>query len=511
MRRVVSLWLPRFATDRVSRIIPDLRDRPFALVEERQSQPTLIAVNDKAELAGLKPRMALADARAILPSLTTQPSNLVEDRKMLNRIVQWCERYSPWIKAEDTDNPDLLLEGASGAGLWLDITGCAHLYGDEENLLTDMINRIEKIGFTAHAATADTLGCAWAVARFAVKNCDWKIVPPGESRKALAPLAIAALRLPLTTVLSLHEVGLHYIEDLMNIPRGPLAGRYEKNVLLRLDTALGEIAEPLSPVLPKTPLIARLAFAEPIGHLDDIARSTKKLLEELCKTLGKTGQGVRQMILTVYRPNGNTTRIAIRTAYPNREPQHLLKLFAEHLHQIDPEFGIDEITLFAATTEPLQATQTNLQQSVATQNMKCYQAVIDRLANRFGSHNLRQVRFKGSHIPERATGFLPIKKSGDIQYVAKKTLAPRPLRLLRSPEQIEIVAKNTDGLPIKFRWRRVLYRIERCEGPERITPEWWHNNDKNTRDYYRVENKTGQRFWLFANNETTWFIHGIFG
>ena len=491
--------------------MPDLKNKPIAIVRECQSQLSISAVNNVAELAGLKPQMALADARAILPSITLHSSNLVEDQKMLNRIAQWCERYSPWTRGEDTDSKDPSLEGAGGAGLWLDITGCAHLYGGEEDMLIDMIKRIEKLGFKAHAAIADTLGCAWAIARFSMKQSPWRIVPPGKSRQAIAPLTIAALRLPPTTVLSLHEIGLRYIKDLMNIPRGPLTVRYDEDILFRLDTALGERGEPFSPILPSKPLISRLAFAEPIGHRDGIIRSITKLLDNLCDTLGKTGQGAREITLSAYRPNGGTTPITIKTAYPNREPKHLLKLFIDRLDQIDPEFGIDEITLFVSKAEPLQAIQTNFQHNSATQNMKSYQAVIDRLANRFGYHNLQQVYFKESHVPERAARLISIGNPGKKKSDKQKILSPRPLRLLHVPQRIEMISKNTKGLPITFRWRKVLHHIKHSEGPERIAAEWWTDSDTDTRDYYRTENDTGQRFWLFTNSKGTWFIHGIFG
>ncbi len=474
----------------------------------------LSALNDAAEHAGLKPHMALADARAILPSLTVHPAEPTADGKMLERLAQWCGRYSPWVSMgsiEKENDPTLSLEGAGGAGIWLDATGCAHLFGDEKAMLADMATRIEKLGFTARIAMADTLGCAWAVARFATNDPPWRTVPSGNTCEALAPLAITALRLPPATVLALHEVGLRYIEDLLDMPRGPLAARFEKEVRLRLDAALGKSAEPLSPILPTVPLVSRLTFAEPIGHRGDIAAATRKLLEKLCAILEKQGQGARQLVLSVYRPDGSTARVTVGTARSNREPDHLLRLFAEHLDEIDPEFGIDEMTLFAAVAGPMEVAQTSLQRGAAIQSTDRFNAVVDRLTNRLGPGSVRQARFRESHIPERAAGFGPVDRKDAEQTDQENTDTPRPLRLLRPPEEIEAVAESTDGPPLLFRWRRVLHRIQRCEGPERIAPEWWCDDNNNTRDYYRVENETGQRFWLFRNSETSWYIHGLFG
>ena len=454
--------------------------------------------------------MALANARAILPSVTVHPAAPAADGKMLTRLAQWCGRYSPWTSASSENDPELSLEGAGGAGIWLDATGCAHLFGGEESMLSDMVGRIEKLGFTARAAMADTLGCAWAVARFS-PNEPWQIVPSGRTRAALAPLAIAALRLPPATVLALHDVGLRYIEDLLDMPRAPLAARFEKEVRLRLDAALGKTAEPLSPILPKIPLVARLAFAEPIGHRDDIAAATGRLLDNLCKTLEQAGQGARRLTLSVYRPDGSTARITIGTARANRNSQHLMRLFSEHLDGIDPEFGIDEMTLVAASAEPMAANQTNLQRGTTIKTQNSYNAVIDRLTNRLGEDNVRYPQLQESHIPERSAGFVPVSKTISAPTGQQHVDAPRPLRLLRPPEQIDAVAESTDGPPVLFRWRRVLHHITCCEGPERIAPEWWRSDHEDARDYYRVENETGQRFWLYRIDETSWFIHGLFG
>jgi protein ImuB len=75
-----------------------------------------------------------------------------------------------------------------------------------------------------------------------------------------------------------------------------------------------------------------------------------------------------------------------------------------------------------------------------------------------------------------------------------------------------------DGPPIRFRWRRVLHAVIRADGPERIAPEWWRTPEGTaTRDYYRVEDENGRRFWLYRDGlydrETgtpRWFLHGLF-
>jgi protein ImuB len=298
MKRVISLWLPRFATDRLSRAARPRAKAPFALVLEHRAALGLYAVNQAAEQAGLRPGMALADARAMMPALRIAPATPREDAAALARLADWCGRYSPWTAAgrPDTDpyggnpaaaggDPFQSLEGGGGAGLWLNATGCAHLFGGEDAMLDDLVTRVRGLGFSARAAMADTPGCAWAIARFSPGGAAWMTVPPGGAAAALAPLPVAALRLGPAIAAGLHGLGLRRVADLADLPRAPLAVRFGEKVMARLDTALGRRAETLSPERHRPPLAARLAFPEPLGRTEDIAAALDVLLAELCRTL----------------------------------------------------------------------------------------------------------------------------------------------------------------------------------------------------------------------------------
>jgi protein ImuB len=531
---VISLWLPRFAIDRVSRATPDLRAKPAAQVQERGARLGLYAVNDVAGHAGLAPGMALADARAILPSLTVLPATPRDDAKALARLAGWCGRYSPWTAASEAqgeiptgEEPPISLEGAGGGGIWLDVTGCAHLFGGEETMLTDMIDRLTRSGFMVRAAMADTPGCAWAMARFADDQAPGIVVPPGEAEAALTGLPVAALRLSAATVTGLHGLGVRRVADLLALPAAPLAARFGEAVGARLNAALGNISEPISPALPVTSPLVRLAFAEPVGRIEDIAAALNRLLGILCRTLERSGEGARRLVLMLYRPDGTTARLAIGTARPNRDPAHLARLFAEHLDTIDFEFGIDEAVLAAIVTDTMGAAQTALVHS--SRNGKgdpaALDTLIDRLGNRVGGKNVLRPALRQSHLPERAAGLMPVfgnkENNNALAETAFPSLTPRPSRLLRPPEPIKAEIHATSAAPHQFHWRRVLHHIARIEGPERIAPEWWrtgHHTDRpphrGTRDYYRAEDRNGQRFWIYREDTESgsdWYLHGLFG
>ena len=117
----------------------------------------------------------------------------------------------------------------------LDIGGCAHLFGGEENLRDDLLARVTRSGFSARAAIASTIGAASAMARFG--DATTTGANHGE-RERLAPLPLAALRLADETVAALGRLGLKRIGDILDLPRSPLAARFGADLLRQLDRAL---------------------------------------------------------------------------------------------------------------------------------------------------------------------------------------------------------------------------------------------------------------------------------
>tara|TARA_R110000787_G_scaffold118929_3_gene229854 strand:- start:687 stop:2186 length:1500 start_codon:yes stop_codon:yes gene_type:complete len=498
------------------------------LTAKKRARLGLTAVNRSAEHAGLRPGMTLADARTILPDLTVRPADPAGDARALSRLAFWCGRYSPWISAGSAEeNPTdqsletprmetARIETAGGAGIWLDATGCAHLFGGEDSMLDDMTRRLAGLGFSVRAAMADTPGCAWAVARYAPKRKSSVVVAPGETRAALSSLPTAALGIGAAMALELHGLGLKRIADLLALPRAPLAARFGETLYARLDAALGENSaapEPISPALPTTPLVARLAFAEPIGTAEDIAAATAHLLADLCRLMEQAAKGARRLVLTAYRMDGTTARIAIGTAQASRNAGHLTRLFAEKLTDIDPGFGLDEMTLAAPLSEDLAPAQNSL--GAGQDGTESLATLIDRLANRLGTQTVLRPAARESHLPERAAGLIPTITLSATENATPLT-NPRPIRLLRPPEPVETVSEEPDGPPHRFRWRRVQHRVVRCEGPERIAPEWWRDGTGGTRDYFRIEDSEGRRFWLYreadrGETDRKWFLHGLFG
>ncbi|HET7912584.1 MAG TPA: DNA polymerase Y family protein [Pseudolabrys sp.] len=511
---MLCLWLRRLSTDRIARSRKTLHEiaAPLVVTGKRGNVEVLTAVNDSARRFGLTPGLALAQARVMHPGIDVVAENVDADATLLGSVADWCLRYTPLVACDRAD------------GLLLDVSGCAHLYGGEHELIADLSGRLEKSGFAYSLAIAGTIGAAWATAHYGEPG----IYACGEERSILAPLPLSALRLPPATVTSLARVGLKRIGDILDLPRAPLTARFGPEVLRQLDRALGHEHEPLTPRLPVAPYVAEQRFPEPIGREEDVLAITVRLARRLQFALEQGGDGVRRIELSLFRTDGVVRHIAAGTSRPLRDPEDIRALFVERLaalaDTLDPGFGFDMVRLSVLVVEPCPPEQIGIAGGEEAAEL-C--RLIDRLSARLGPRRVRRLVAQDSHIPELAETALPAQAvNGDAgwrafrRYRNEIDLPPRPLRLLARPEPIEAVAEVPDGPPLRFRWRRALHEVIAAEGPERIEGAWWSEHGGPARDYFRVEDKSGLRFWLFraglyrdlahGAGAPAWFLHGTF-
>jgi protein ImuB len=509
-RRYASVWLRRLSADRIMRrrrqsgALP--LDAPLVVVGDRKGALCIVALDDDAAALGLVEDMALAEARARFPLLEVAHEEPRADAKLLESVAEYCRRWTPLIAC---DAPD---------GIFLDITGCAHLFGGEAGLGRDLRARLTRQGFHVRVAIASTPGAAWALARFGMEA----ILPAGGEKNTLAKLPLAALRIDGETVAALARVGLKKVGDLYELPRAPLAARFGKTLLERLDCALGRLEEPLSPRLEVAPYIAERPFPEPIGREEDVLGAVSSLAEKLSAMLERRGEGARRLELSLFRADGAVFTVTAATSRATHDAGAIADLFSTRLHvlrdELDPGFGFDLVRFSVLAADRIDAAQADL---AGPDNAEELARLIDHLGARLGpSRIVRQEAFE-SHLPERAVLHVAV---GGVGAAAWKEIEPetppaRPMRLLLKPEPVEeVVAMVPDGPPARFRWRHVVHEVTRAEGPERIADEWWRTPESRpTRDYFRVEDKEGRRFWLFREGlfgrehmQPTWFMHGTF-
>ncbi|MDE0808853.1 MAG: DNA polymerase Y family protein [Alphaproteobacteria bacterium] len=519
-RRTLHLWLPYLSVERYRREAGwGNEERAVVLARDEQARRVVAAACPLASTAGIAVGRSVTDALALDPSLMVATADPAADHKALEALADWCGRYTPQV-AIDPSGRDI-----GDGGLWLDITGCAHLFGGESALLDDLLIRLAGFGWTGQAALADTPGAAWAVARFGDRAV--RVVEPGAQRAAIARLPLAALRLPPAVVEGLDRVGLRQVETLISVARSPLTARFGSSVALRLDQALGLAPELISPQVPTFPHRVRLSLPEPIVTTEDVGLATQRLLARLIERLEREHRGARRLRLSFYRVDGTVRQLTIGTSRPSRDAAALYRLLAEHFDKLDPGFGIDVVTLEALELDAAAPTQTGLNAGDRDAASTAIGDLTDRLANRLGARAVTRPVAHASHVPERAEAFMPIVQAfgerwprdfsgpgGSSSVISGPT---RPPRLLRRPERVEAMALLPDHPPVRFHWRGAEVWVGRAIGPERLAPEWWRDQARQaTRDYFRIEDVEGRRYWLYreglaeCGEAPVWYLHGLF-
>jgi protein ImuB len=484
-------------------------DGPVVLVAKLGGALKLQALDGRAERLGLAPGMPLADARARIPDLHVFHADDAADARLLERIADWCERFTP-LTALDPPH-----------GLLLDVTGAAHLFGGEAALIASMKTSFAKMGFAARIAVAGTAAAARALARHAPGT----IVPQGAEAQTLEPLPVEALGLDPEAAAALRRAGLKTIGQVGKRTRSELTARFGASAVSQLDHALGRVERPIAPRLPVPDFLTEQRFAEPITNLDVAMQTLKTLAESLSSLLSRHGEGARALEAVFFRADGAVRRIAVETGSPVRDPAILARLFREKLDAladpIDPGFGFDIIRLCASRTERFDETGASFESEQNAAKEVAF--LVDRLAARFGAQQVVSFHAQDTHIPEASSVAAPAQtRRAPVADWARRREAGeaprRPLRLFERPEPIEVVAEVPEGPPLRFRWRGVLHATRHAEGPERIAMEWWRAQDaKPTRDYFRLEDEEGRRFWLYRDGlygretqKPNWFLHGLF-
>jgi len=457
----------------------------------------IVAASPLALQAGMAPGMGLADARAQLPDLAIFDLDRAADTVWLDRIADGCARYTPMVALDGVD------------GLILDISGCAHLFGGEAGLRADLIGRLRRLGMTVRAALAETPDAAHAQARYG---------------RDVGAMPVEALELPPEDMIALRRAGLKRVDDLTARPSAPLAARFGEVATDRLVRVAGGRDIHISPRRPEPALVIERGFAEPLGHVTAMLAALAQLAEEAARRMQETHRGGRRFEAQLFRTDGLVRSLGIETGLPTREVPLLMRLFDERiatLHDpIDPGFGFDLVRLSVPLLEPLDPFQLRLEGgSVADDEIA---RLVDRLSTRLGHGRVRRYAPRDSHIPEQAMLVFPaIAPRPTSPWPAPTPGEPplRPVQLFDPPQLIEVVAGIPDGPPRQFRWRRTLYEVMRAEGPERIGALWWRRADNQglSRDYYRVEDRHGHRFWLFRHGiyereaaSPRWYLHGLF-
>jgi len=514
-RRFVSIWFRHLKTDWFQLRRPALKDSPFVLAITEHGRKLVSAADPQAEAQGIYPGATVADARAIIPDLEVIDDIPGIAEKLLTGLASWAIRFTP---SAAIDLPD---------GLLLDSTGCAHLWGGEEEYVGVLGARLGAAGYDVRIAMADTAGAAWGLARYRVGDeiaperqrvgmgrHEGMVVVEGQGQvEAVLGLPPVALRLEPVILDKLQKLGFVCIGDFAHFTRSALRRRFGPSLLLRLDQAFGREREDVRPLHPAVVYEERLPCLEPISTATGIGIAIERLLGTLTRRLEVGGKGLREAVLKIFRVDGRVAQVQITTNRPSHNAVHLYKLFELRIVTIEPGLGIELFVLEAPKVEELSPLQEEIWAGDRGSEAPAIAELIDNLINRFGSESISRFLPDEHHWPERSVkrALTPDEQPA----IPWRTDRPRPVHLLAAPEAIEVAAPVPDYPPMLFVYRGKVHRIKKADGPERIEREWWIQEGPH-RDYYCVEDEEGGRYWIFRSGHYTgdnmqrWFLHGFF-
>lgn len=447
--------------------------------------------------------MTLSQARALVPA---GACCLVQDeprcKRALRRLAQESQRFTPLVMADDD-------------GLWMDCTGCAHLYGGVEAMARRIGSMFSRLGYVWRIGIAPTMRAAWALARYGSSQI--VIAAREQLASAVSRLPIESLRLTPEQAQSLHAVGVQRVEELMNMPRGALAERYGATVLRWLDQATGRDLEGdastrVEPVRAKRVLHVGRAFAGPTDRPEVIDLCVGQLLGAMAKRLEKREAGCREVVVVLRRSDLEAAEIVASASRATRDAGHWRTLLRPGLERAHLGFGVEGVEIMARGVVVLgqrQASRWLEERHTSEVESQSEARLIDTLKSRLGRDRVMRMRTYPSHMPERAwrseeaSVDVPENKPAEQQCVLE-----RPTLLRARPEAASVMCLVPDGPLGAVTLNGWTRRVVNCSGPERICGEWWRG-ESFSRDYYRVHLEDGAWVWVFRVVESgAWFVHG---
>ncbi len=486
--------------------------------------------------------MTLAQAKALRADVEYGPYRPDLDEKTLEALARYMQRFTPTVATETQDVADdeslrASVPSCLRAFLYLDLSGCEHLFGGLEAIVRQIGQSMHDLRIPTILGVGPTAGAAHAITFLPATDPKARtrirmIIPRNEKAVEQAPLA--GLRLPPEILESLHHLGLETIADLRALSRDALVPRFGNIVLQRMNQLQGTLAEPLIPLTWSTPIEARFDFDGSVADPMALEQVFRNLLGEVLPELERRGEGIRELEVTLARdPSWRKMNEAVLPAQftlnvsrPSRDTKAILNLYRcafeqlplkaqkqskSSLYSRNFDAGFTNLQIKVTRAQRLPHRQVALERANAPDEHG-WQNTLDLIRTRLGENAIEQAQLQEAYVPEKAFKRIPASAHEAVEETERQVASSRPLHLL-APEELRVMSApshDADGVPLTFNFDGAVHRLIYAVGPERIAGQWWEGHTK-TRDYFDVADDAGQRFWIFRVQETgKWYMHGTF-
>lgn len=500
-----ALHFPALSLDVFARAwTTDAHARPF-VVDSGGHYPRIVAANEAAQRAGIRPQMLLSAALTLAPDLVQRPRDESQEIAALEQLATFTLRFTPAVAL------------APPSALVAEIGTSLRLFGGRAKLIARIVRGIDQRGYAMRLGIAPTPTASLALARAGAADAIDSI---DALREALSPLSLGCFDVDDDVRATLNAAGVHTFGDALRLPRAGLARRFGFDLVDMLDRAGGRRADPRQPYEPPPQFVSRLELPVPVHDVEALTFAVNRLVQELTAWLLARGLGVGALSLRlahehalVRHRESRCTEARFALGAPSRTPAHLVHVLRERLARLSLPAPVAGITLTSEAVAPLAGRNLGLLpgDEAATPEVP----LLDRLRARLGEHAVQLVAPRAEHRPERASDSVTVQpraaanaartsrasvRGASAAATAKLPASPRPLWLLSEPQPL---AHLIEAKPWVLR-----------EGPERIESGWWDGSDVR-RDYFVAESPAGDIVWIYRDHrygvdDGEWFLHGIF-
>ena len=569
-KRVLSLWLPNWPIQRLVVSEPELRRQRIVLFRHDARRGQLVAaVSPLAMQDGACVDMPLSEAKSLLQRSTpVQKANVEKsdfyifehdpksDLEALESLADSLESFSPTVGLKTVDQANYK-QGRRPNSILLEVTGLAHLFGDEHQLARQVLLHCDSQGYLPRIAIADTVGAAWAMARYVAGQYfaqhQQPLVLTAGDQETLQQLPVESLCLEPAIINTLYQLGVETVRQLQQLPRNDLAMRFGNSIHRRIDQMTGEIDEPVIARRKPAKFIAEQLLEYPTHHRKTIEVIIGRLVGRLCEQMRAKQRGALEWAIKLVCQVGSPLEFRVNLFQPTALTNQVMPLVEMQLEQIllphmrkfrrHTTIQVQEITVSVTSDALLAQQQRQLFDENPRLDRQSLAHLINRLANRLGTQNVVYPTLQAGAQPEYSFRLRPLVDPNRKQR-RRKTKPPkqshtlaRPLRLFCPPlrlKKIEVnhpVSTNDSSRHSEHQQPRrlaamttiappALFRIESSNarsqkiiassGPERIETGWWRSLTV-CRDYWRIETETHQHYWVFRDlRSNQWYLHGEF-
>jgi protein ImuB len=461
------------------------------IVDPGRGGKVVCACGVTATAAGVAPGMALNSALALLPDARVRARDSRRERTLLEAVAIMALDFTPRV---NLDPPD---------GVLLEVRGSLRLFGGVRQLCARVGERLRARGLAPRIALTPTrLASLW----FARSGMEVVLRRPEALAGRLTALPLACTRWPERSLRSLATMGVRAVGDCLRLPRDGFTRRFELQMRLDLDRALGHAPDPRAAFVPGERFAARRDLEPELADTARLQRACEPLLDELCTFLQARGASVESLELRFLHRDAPPTRLRLRFAEPVTAVVRIAALLRERLARAEWPEPVRSVRLRSGPLSEARAQAGDLF-ALDRQRASAVPQLVERLRARLGEEAVHGLCLVPEHRPESAW------EKGDILLFQKTgkgecPLFPpfftgilRPLWLLTEPQRLD-----GEEQP------RYQGALELEEGPERIESGWWDGRDVR-RDYYVARTPAGVRVWIFRERRTPggWFLHGVFG